>query len=190
VSANKDKKGRGKGRDNVGEARALNPLDAPDTDEIVAIDEDEEPIPLKKKAFDSETTMIGAPAAIEKGRKSSRPVEEWDASPTANIPSGPVVEDGDRKTTVGAPPVPSVTQQRAAPSSMPPRPQQRNAPSIIPHDDSIKTSQAIRVVVWRDANGVHVAPAGTVVSAIKIDAMLVALEPTADLTAWLSRKER
>jgi hypothetical protein len=44
--------------------------------------------------------------------------------------------------------------------------------------------------VWRDANGVHVAPEGTVVSAIKIDAMLVALEPTADLTAWLSRKER
>ena len=48
------------------------------------------------------------------------------------------------------------------------------------------TSQAVRVVVWRDANGVHVAPAGTVVSAITVEAVLVALEPHADLTAWLS----
>ncbi|HVH45296.1 MAG TPA: hypothetical protein VM925_23245 [Labilithrix sp.] len=47
------------------------------------------------------------------------------------------------------------------------------------------TSQAVRVVVWRDANGVHVAPAGTTVSAITVDAVLVALEPNADLTAWL-----
>ena len=43
-----------------------------------------------------------------------------------------------------------------------------------------------KIVVWRDANGVHVAPAGTMVSAITVDAVLVALEPSADLTAWLS----
>jgi hypothetical protein len=58
------------------------------------------------------------------------------------------------------------------------------------HDPAITTSQAVRVVVWRDANGVHVAPAGTVVSAITVDAMLVALEPSADLTAWLTQKGR
>ncbi len=54
------------------------------------------------------------------------------------------------------------------------------------HDPAIVTSQAVRVVVYRDANGVHVAPSGTVVSAISIEAVLVCLEPNADLTAWLS----
>jgi hypothetical protein len=57
------------------------------------------------------------------------------------------------------------------------------------HDPAIQTSQAVRVVVWRDANGVHVAPAGTVISAITVDAVLVALEPNADLTAWLSARD-
>jgi len=57
-------------------------------------------------------------------------------------------------------------------------------------DPQIMTSQAVRVVVWRDATGVHVAPAGTVVSAITVDAVLVALEPNADLTAWLTQKGR
>ena len=55
---------------------------------------------------------------------------------------------------------------------------------------NVPTTQAVRVVVWRDANGVHVAPAGTVVSAITVDAVLVALEPSADLTAWLTQKGR
>ncbi len=58
------------------------------------------------------------------------------------------------------------------------------------HDPAIQTTQAVRVVVWRDANGVHLAPAGTVVSAITVDAVLVALEPSADLTAWLTQKGR
>lgn len=50
----------------------------------------------------------------------------------------------------------------------------------------LATSQAVRVVLWHDAAGVHVAPAGTVVSAITIDAMLVALSPDADLASWLA----
>lgn len=201
----KGAKGRRRSRENLEEeAKAAGLISPSDTDEIAALSSDDA-IPLtggtiprgdaqtsKNVPFDSDATMIGSRDAIEKGRKSSRSAEEWDASPTQNIPGDIPMEEGDRKTTVGSPPqivAPSVTQQRAAPASMPPRPQ-RATPSIIPHDDSIKTSQAIRVVVWRDANGVHVAPEGTVVSAIKIDAMLVALEPTADLTAWLSRKDR
>jgi hypothetical protein len=63
-------------------------------------------------------------------------------------------------------------------------------PSQARHDPGITTSQAVRVVVWRDGSGVHVAPAGTVVSAITVDAVLVALEPSADLTAWLTQKGR
>jgi hypothetical protein len=58
------------------------------------------------------------------------------------------------------------------------------------HDPRIQTSQAVRVVVWRDGTGIHVAPAGTVVSAITVDAVLVALEPSTDLTAWLSQRSR
>ena len=55
-------------------------------------------------------------------------------------------------------------------------------------DASLRTAQAVRVVVWRGPDGVYVAPYGTRVSAIAIDAMLVALDPSADLAAWLTRK--
>ena len=44
---------------------------------------------------------------------------------------------------------------------------------------------ANRITLWRDQDGVRVAPAGTTVAAISVDAMLVALDPTADLSAWL-----
>jgi hypothetical protein len=91
-------------------------------------------------------------------------------------------DDGDRKTAFAIP--------SAAPiSPSVPLPAVRPAAASI-HDPQIQTSQAVRVVVWRDGNGVHLAPAGTVVSAITIDAVLVALEPSADLTAWLSKRER
>jgi hypothetical protein len=52
----------------------------------------------------------------------------------------------------------------------------------------LRPSQALRVVVWRAVDGVHVAPQGTRVAAISIDAVLVALDPSADLAAWLSGK--
>ena len=55
-------------------------------------------------------------------------------------------------------------------------------------EPGLPTSQAMRVVVWRSVDGVHVAPAGTRVSAITIDAMLVAIDPSADLAAWLVKK--
>lgn len=51
-----------------------------------------------------------------------------------------------------------------------------------------KPSQAVRVVVWRGPDGVHVAPHGTTVTAISVDALLVALDPSADLFAWLTNK--
>ena len=69
-----------------------------------------------------------------------------------------------------------------------PAPESR-APAVGVHDPEIQTSQAVRVVVWRDGTGVRIAPAGTVVSSITIDAVLVVLEPSADLTAWLSQRE-
>jgi hypothetical protein len=53
---------------------------------------------------------------------------------------------------------------------------------------SLRPAQAVRVVVWRGPDGVHVAPLGTRVTAISIDAILVALDPSADLASWLSEK--
>jgi hypothetical protein len=55
-------------------------------------------------------------------------------------------------------------------------------------EPSLRPTQAMRVIVWRAADGVHVAPHGTHVSAIAVDAVLVALDPSADLAAWLSKK--
>ncbi len=106
--------------------------------------------------------------------------DEWEESPTKRAPGESTPDlsaNGDRKTTAFAVPV--------APAAPAARPTTTNV-----HDAALKTSQAVRVVVWRDANGVHVAPAGTVVSAISIEAVLVALEGGADLTAWLSQRAR
>lgn len=59
-------------------------------------------------------------------------------------------------------------------------------PSARPPPAPLATSQAVRVVLWRDASGVHIAPAGTVVSAITVDALVVTLDPDTDLASWLS----
>jgi hypothetical protein len=108
-----------------------------------------------------------------------RAAQEWDASTTQNL-SGDEMDHmsyGDRKTAMSVPlPPPMVVPPPVRP------------PSSTVHDPEIQTSQAVRVVVWRDGNGVHVAPAGTVVSSITIDAVLVVLEPGVDLTAWLSQR--
>lgn len=120
------------------------------------------------------------------GATRQKSVAEWDASPTQNLTGAEMehnINAGDRATTA----VPFVTARPSpSPSPLPPA----RAPATTVHDPEIQTSQAVHVVVWRDAHGVHIAPSGTVVSAITIDAVLVALEPSADLTAWLSQRER
>ncbi|HEY2370361.1 MAG TPA: hypothetical protein VGH87_28390 [Polyangiaceae bacterium] len=50
-----------------------------------------------------------------------------------------------------------------------------------------EASQAVHVIVWRDGDGrLRVAPRGTTVSAVTIEALLVAPSPDVDLLAWLS----
>jgi hypothetical protein len=130
--------------------------------------------------------------AAERGER-ERSAAEWDASPTQNLTGdeladrmndgGDRVSEGDRQTAFQV----QAVLPAATSSVAPPAPR---APQSTVHDPEIQTSQAVRVVVWRDGNGVHIAPAGTVVSSITIDAVLVVLEPTADLTAWLSQRER
>jgi hypothetical protein len=50
-----------------------------------------------------------------------------------------------------------------------------------------RASQAVHVILWRDAEGhLRVAPRGTSVSAVTIEALLVAPSSDVDLLAWLS----
>jgi hypothetical protein len=65
----------------------------------------------------------------------------------------------------------------------------RVSPSAPPATkDRATASQAIRVLVWRAPDGIRVVPLGTTVQAPTVEAMLVALDPSADLAAWLVRR--
>jgi hypothetical protein len=162
---------------------------------------------------------VGGAGASGGPRAESRSAAEWDALPTQDLTGAELdhVGAGDRQTTVGAipPGLAGMAGGRDARDPRDPRDARdarggarmdaradaradsfrevRPPASSMIHDPEIQTSQAVRVVVWRDPNGVHVAPAGSLDSrpnAITIDAVLVALEPTADLTAWLSKKDK
>jgi hypothetical protein len=87
-------------------------------------------------------------------------------------------EPPDEKTRIG---VPAYEASAKMVTEVQSTPQLSSEPSLRP-------AQAIRVVVWRTADGVRVAPQGTHVAAITIEAVLVALDPAADLAAWLSGK--
>ncbi|HEY6459567.1 MAG TPA: hypothetical protein VIY73_05425 [Polyangiaceae bacterium] len=102
------------------------------------------------------------------------PTEEMDAWPTQSL-SGEEMDPPDEKTRIGVPAY-EVSARLATEESA-----QSSEPALRP-------SQAVRVVVWRALDGVHVAPHGTRVSAISVDAVLVALDPSADLASWLSGK--
>ena len=106
-------------------------------------------------------------------------------APPASAPSRPAIYDDVPKTRIGTP----AYREEALTASAPPDP-------LVPEPDDRVTArgpvekpmQAVRVVVWRGPNGVHIAPHGTTVSAISVDAMLVALDPAADLYAWLTNE--
>jgi hypothetical protein len=195
----KNAKGRRRSRENLeGEARAAGVLDtAPHASvdgataqrTIDALDKagPAEGVALptpggrarRRSRPEPEPTIVGRLEDLTAQAEREKSAEEWDAHPTQNLTGDELNQmrgDGDRNTTAFVQPAAS------APAARP--------PSNTVHDPEIQTSQAVRVVVWRDATGVHVAPAGTVVSSITIDAVLVVLEPSADLTAWLSQRER
>ncbi len=108
---------------------------------------------------------------------SSSSVAEIDAWPTAAL-TGEVPADfhDENKTRIDAPAYKDSDDLYDGSAIVPPK------------TGDVRPTQAVRVVVWRAADGVHVAPHGTTVSAISVDAMLVALDPTADLFAWLKGK--
>lgn len=102
---------------------------------------------------------------------------DWDAQPTKTLSGKALADLGPPRAQVAidhAPP-----SERPAPASS--RPEERKP---------LATTQAVRCVLWKDANGVHVAPQGTRVSAISVDVMVVALDPSADIRAWLDPTHR
>jgi hypothetical protein len=105
-------------------------------------------------------------------------IEDMDAWPTQAMGGDALdaVAPGDEQTRIGVPayrPGADPTAMAAAAGEEPP----------------FHASQAVRVIVWRTADGgVRIAPQGTSVSAISVEAILVALDPNADLAAWLTGK--
>jgi hypothetical protein len=114
--------------------------------------------------------------AAEEVTKPSPPPEGMDAWPMQDLTAEELDEWVEEKTRIGAP------AYTAAAKAAPPA-EAREAGAGAP----LRPAQAVRVVVWRSADGVRVAPHGTTVSAISVDAMLVALDPSADLAAWLTK---
>jgi len=108
---------------------------------------------------------------------------DWDAVPTKTL-SG-----ADLSAILPLPLPPPVAPPEPPPSS---EPKPAPPPSVRPDErrPPLATSQALRLVLWKDANGVHVAPQGTRVSAITVDVMVVALDPAADIRAWLDPAHR
>lgn len=102
-------------------------------------------------------------------------VDDMDSWPTAAFAGDPAPYDEPNLTRHGTPAYTERAKVVSGAKSSPPAAE-------------VKTSQAVRVIVWRGPDGVHVAPHGTTVSAISVDAMLVALDPAADLSTWLSNK--
>ena len=105
----------------------------------------------------------------------STTTDEMDSWPTQSLTGDDDFDDDKERTRIGAPAY-QETVLRAS-----------ERPPPAPVQPELSSTQAFRVVVWRGADGVHVAPYGTTVNAIGVDAMLVALDPGADLATWLSK---
>ncbi len=140
--------------------------------------------------MDNEVTQeVRVPPAWEGTRRAPAPVattpaapsvvaatDEIDAWPTQSLGNADLDIEQDELTRIGEPAYASGPAIFAA------------ATAAKPESNDLHPSQAVRVVVWRSADGVHVAPHGTKVNAIAVEAMLVALDPAADLAAWLAKR--
>jgi hypothetical protein len=130
---------------------------------------DPPPLPATPRPEATAETTAEAPAIPQR-------TDEMDAWPTQSRAGDDLADPSDEKTRIGVPAYEAsaklITEGTLAPLESP----------------ALRPSQALRVIVWRAADGVHVAPAGTRVGAITVEAVLVALDPAADLASWLSSK--
>jgi hypothetical protein len=117
------------------------------------------------------------PAPSDSGPVQTEDMESW---PTQSLGSREIPDEPQEKTRIGVPAYEASAKMATVATDAP------STPAV--EDSSLRAAQAIRVIVWRTHEGVRVAPQGTRVAAITIDAVLVALDPSADLAAWLSGK--
>jgi hypothetical protein len=119
----------------------------------------------------------------------NRPAQSGDTGlwPARVLLGDDLGEPPDEKTRIGVPAYTASAKLATESTEDTPAPP-LNPVVQPPPDPMLRPSQAMRVVVWRAVDGVHVAPQGTRVAAISVDAVLVALDPAADLAAWLSGK--
>jgi hypothetical protein len=112
------------------------------------------------------------PGAVPAGATPRSPsvADQIDAWPTQAM-EGDALSDLTEMARIAPPAVP-----RTSPSRIPPAPAGGAA------------TQAVRVVVWRTPDGVRVAPVGTAVQSPTVEAILVSLDPAADLAGWLARR--
>ncbi len=100
--------------------------------------------------------------------------EEMDAWPTQTRLPAEDADDlhdmPDEKTRIGVPAYEASARMASEAQSTP----------ALGEDTPLRAAQAIRVIVWRTAEGVRVAPHGTHVNAITVDAMLVAFDPATE----------
>ncbi len=123
-----------------------------------------EPSPREEDKFDTGRPPAPVPEAQGTSPRRLAHADEIDQWPTQSLQHDELGGSDEQHTRIG---VPAYTGNPRRPA------------------EDLRASQAVRVVVWRGPDGVHVAPAGTTVSAITVDALLVALDPGADLAAWL-----
>lgn len=57
--------------------------------------------------------------------------------------------------------------------------------TLVPDPNAPQPTQALRVTLLRTADGIRIVPYGSKVQAMSLDAILVALDPSTDLAAWI-----
>jgi hypothetical protein len=148
------------------------------TDEVTHAEEVRAPRSRASVTNETKKRRHSKPSAEEAVPVTSRHpsvADEIDAWPTQTLGSDDF-EDEAQHTRIGTPAYRETAKKASA------------RPPAMVAAGPLVMSQAVRVVVWREADGVHVAPAGSQISAIAVEAVLVALDPGADLAAWLSNK--
>jgi hypothetical protein len=143
--------------------------------------------PTRRSHADVSSSTFKALSAAE--------IDEWptrsvhDAAELAALASQSAPSQSDFKAAPPRSPAPSASAIPTASSSPAPSPSQSPAADQAEFKEP-RLTHAVRVVVWRDADGVHVAPHGTPVRAFTVDAMLVALEEDEDLAGLLGKRRR
>ncbi len=143
-----------------------------DTAKRAAIKSKPEPRPRVPSTSDERTETLIVTEVTRFDANPAGSASEADAWPTESM----AAQDLDSLNEVYG-------QERTRIGSPAYQPEEPEKPQKVP----FRASQAVHVVIWRDPDGtLRIAPKGTSVSAVTIEALLVAPGPDVDLLAWLT----